>query len=72
MNNLRWLTPVLLTINLTVLGWLVVEIRAARDYTDKRVDPLFAQAIQINENLTDLKIDMRVIKYRLKLKEDKD
>ena len=62
----------MLTINLTVLGWLVVEIRAARDYTDKRVDPLFAQAIQINENLTDLKIDMRVIKYRLKLKEDKD
>lgn len=58
--NLRWITPVLLTINISILGYLITQIEFVKRYVDEKFE-------KFQDSIVEIKGDIKVIKYHVKL-----
>lgn len=79
-KNLRWITPVLVTIALSILSYLAVKAdsseKNAKAYAKELMDgheevqaELVSNIKDMNKTLGAIAGDMKVIKYRLRIRE---
>lgn len=80
MKNFRLVTPILVTITLAILSYLVFEMRATRCYADMIMDkheerPHMVTETKMDEltkQINDLTIEVRLLRYEIKNRSEGD
>ena len=79
-ETFRWITPLFVTINLFILGYLATEVRANRQHVNNAViahekrphigavsEKRFMEHIErLNEKISELTSEMKLLRYEMK------
>lgn len=79
MKNLRFLTPILVTLSLSMLSYIVYELNATKAYADKLMEkhelrPHIITETRLNalaKEINELTIEVRLLRYEIKKKNDR-